>query len=231
MRRRCDLTEGNSAVWLCHGSASLGPHVCLAEAGLQRTPLAKLHRGHLAWNNATTILCKGACSTRSAITALIEGSGSAHASCCLAGELQEPFWLKHGGACGGAADPCCPPGVTHPACCCCQVGRDSFWYQYIKELDRQRARGVQAVESPLLWSDEELSDLLQVGAHTVGGCKPYCLLDITTHRYSVSVLLPHQRHCTRPLAGQAAALQHHVTACNNDVIATVSAVLLQDSMG
>jgi hypothetical protein len=43
-----------------------------------------------------------------------------------------------------------------------QVGRDSFWYQYIKELDRQRARGVQAVESPLLWSDAELADLLQV---------------------------------------------------------------------
>lgn len=51
--------------------------------------------------------------------------------------------------------PCPPP--PHP-----QVGRDSFWYQYIKELDRQRARGVQAVESPLLWSDEELADLLQV---------------------------------------------------------------------
>lgn len=54
-------------------------------------------------------------------------------------------------------------------CRCCkikiyfilQVGRESFWYQYIKELDRQRARGVQAVESPLLWSDEELADLLQ----------------------------------------------------------------------
>lgn len=45
-----------------------------------------------------------------------------------------------------------------------QVGKDSFWYQYIKELDRQRARGVQAVESPLLWSDEELADLLQVRA-------------------------------------------------------------------
>lgn len=43
-----------------------------------------------------------------------------------------------------------------------QVGKDGFWYQYIKELDRQRARGVQAVESPLLWSDEELVDLLQV---------------------------------------------------------------------
>jgi hypothetical protein len=46
--------------------------------------------------------------------------------------------------------------------CTQQVGKEGFWYQYIKELDRQRARGVQAVESPLLWSDEELSDLLQV---------------------------------------------------------------------
>ena len=27
--------------------------------------------------------------------------------------------------------------------------------------DRQRARGPQAVESPLLWSDEELQQLLQ----------------------------------------------------------------------
>eukprot|EP00775_Hariotina_reticulata_P013147 gene13147-13277_t len=42
-----------------------------------------------------------------------------------------------------------------------KVGKESFWYQYIKELDRQRARGVQAVESPLLWTDEELVELLQ----------------------------------------------------------------------
>uniref|UniRef100_A0A383VYM3 Rubisco LSMT substrate-binding domain-containing protein n=1 Tax=Tetradesmus obliquus TaxID=3088 RepID=A0A383VYM3_TETOB len=42
-----------------------------------------------------------------------------------------------------------------------KVGKEGFWHQYIKELDRQRARGVQAVESPLLWSDEELTDLLQ----------------------------------------------------------------------
>ncbi|KAF8059135.1 setd3 [Scenedesmus sp. PABB004] len=42
-----------------------------------------------------------------------------------------------------------------------KVGRESFWWSYIKELDRQRGRGVQAVESPLLWSDEELTDLLQ----------------------------------------------------------------------
>lgn len=42
-----------------------------------------------------------------------------------------------------------------------KVGKKSFWYSYIKELDRQRARGVQAVESPLLWSTHELEDLLQ----------------------------------------------------------------------
>lgn len=42
-----------------------------------------------------------------------------------------------------------------------KVGKGSFWYQYIKELDKQRARGVQAVESPLLWSPREVQDLLQ----------------------------------------------------------------------
>ena len=34
----------------------------------------------------------------------------------------------------------------------------SVWSQV---LDRQRGRGVQAVESPLLWADAELEDLLQ----------------------------------------------------------------------
>ncbi|GAA0157726.1 methyltransferase [Lithospermum erythrorhizon] len=38
-------------------------------------------------------------------------------------------------------------------------GKKSFWYPYIKELDRQRGRGQLAVESPLLWSDAELSYL------------------------------------------------------------------------
>ncbi|KXZ43296.1 hypothetical protein GPECTOR_95g685 [Gonium pectorale] len=42
-----------------------------------------------------------------------------------------------------------------------KLGKKSFWYPYIKELDRQRARGPQAVESPLLWSNEELTGLLQ----------------------------------------------------------------------
>ncbi|XP_059284874.1 uncharacterized protein LOC132038174 [Lycium ferocissimum] len=38
-------------------------------------------------------------------------------------------------------------------------GKKSFWYPYIRELDRQRARGQLAVESPLLWSDAELDYL------------------------------------------------------------------------
>ncbi|KAG6424792.1 hypothetical protein SASPL_115212 [Salvia splendens] len=38
-------------------------------------------------------------------------------------------------------------------------GKKSFWYPYIKELDRQRGRGQLAVESPLLWSEAELQYL------------------------------------------------------------------------
>lgn len=38
-------------------------------------------------------------------------------------------------------------------------GKESFWYPYIRELDRQRGRGQLAVESPLLWSEAELSYL------------------------------------------------------------------------
>ncbi|KAB2002523.1 hypothetical protein ES319_D11G072100v1 [Gossypium barbadense] len=38
-------------------------------------------------------------------------------------------------------------------------GKKSFWYPYIRELDRQRGRGQLAVESPLLWSEEELAYL------------------------------------------------------------------------
>uniref|UniRef100_A0A7C9AZ86 [Ribulose-bisphosphate carboxylase]-lysine N-methyltransferase n=1 Tax=Opuntia streptacantha TaxID=393608 RepID=A0A7C9AZ86_OPUST len=38
-------------------------------------------------------------------------------------------------------------------------GKKSFWYPYIRELDRQRGRGQMAVESPLLWSQTELSYL------------------------------------------------------------------------
>jgi hypothetical protein len=38
-------------------------------------------------------------------------------------------------------------------------GKKSFWYPYIRELDRQRGRGQLAVESPLLWSESELEYL------------------------------------------------------------------------
>ncbi|KAL5539081.1 hypothetical protein UlMin_044779 [Ulmus minor] len=38
-------------------------------------------------------------------------------------------------------------------------GKKSFWYPYIRELDRQRGRGHLAVESPLLWSEAELAYL------------------------------------------------------------------------
>lgn len=37
-------------------------------------------------------------------------------------------------------------------------GKNSYWYPYIRELDRQRGRGQLAVESPLLWSQEELDE-------------------------------------------------------------------------
>jgi hypothetical protein len=45
-----------------------------------------------------------------------------------------------------------------------QIKKESEWYNFIKELDRQRARGVQAVESPLLWDDAELESLLKGAA-------------------------------------------------------------------
>ncbi|XP_072980955.1 ribulose-1,5 bisphosphate carboxylase/oxygenase large subunit N-methyltransferase, chloroplastic [Typha angustifolia] len=38
-------------------------------------------------------------------------------------------------------------------------GKQSVWYPFIRELDRQRGRGQLAVESPLLWSESELSYL------------------------------------------------------------------------
>lgn len=38
-------------------------------------------------------------------------------------------------------------------------GKKSFWYPYIRELDRQRGRGQLAVESPLLWTEAELAYL------------------------------------------------------------------------
>ncbi|XP_078434283.1 rubisco methyltransferase family protein [Wolffia australiana] len=38
-------------------------------------------------------------------------------------------------------------------------GKKSFWYPFIRELDRQRGRGQLAVESPLIWTESELSYL------------------------------------------------------------------------
>ncbi|XP_024387385.1 fructose-bisphosphate aldolase-lysine N-methyltransferase, chloroplastic [Physcomitrium patens] len=37
-------------------------------------------------------------------------------------------------------------------------GKESYWYPYIRELDRQRGRGQLSVASPLLWSREELNE-------------------------------------------------------------------------
>ncbi|XP_026402639.1 ribulose-1,5 bisphosphate carboxylase/oxygenase large subunit N-methyltransferase, chloroplastic-like [Papaver somniferum] len=37
--------------------------------------------------------------------------------------------------------------------------KKSFWYPFIRELDRQRGRGQLAAESPLLWSEDELAYL------------------------------------------------------------------------
>lgn len=40
-------------------------------------------------------------------------------------------------------------------------GAESFWRPFIAELDRQRGRGQQAVESPLLWTREEIDEYFQ----------------------------------------------------------------------
>jgi hypothetical protein len=40
-------------------------------------------------------------------------------------------------------------------------GLESEWYEYIKELDRQRARGPLAAESPILWTAEEVEQYLK----------------------------------------------------------------------
>ncbi|KAG2486389.1 hypothetical protein HYH03_014967 [Edaphochlamys debaryana] len=51
-----------------------------------------------------------------------------------------------------------------------KMGKASFWHPFIKELDKQRARGPQAVESTLLWSDTELDSLLR-GSPLVGATR------------------------------------------------------------
>lgn len=52
-------------------------------------------------------------------------------------------------------------------------GKKSFWYPYIRELDRQRGRGQLAVESPLLWSQDELAYL--TGSPTKVAAATQCL--------------------------------------------------------
>ena len=39
-------------------------------------------------------------------------------------------------------------------------GKKSKWYEYIKELDQQRARGQQGAKSPLLWEAREVEQYL-----------------------------------------------------------------------
>lgn len=38
-------------------------------------------------------------------------------------------------------------------------GSRSFWAPYIKELDRQRGRGQQGAESPILWPEDEVKNI------------------------------------------------------------------------
>ncbi len=39
-------------------------------------------------------------------------------------------------------------------------GRKSFWFEYIKELDRQRGRGQMGAKSPLLWDEGQVETFL-----------------------------------------------------------------------
>lgn len=60
-------------------------------------------------------------------------------------------------------------------------GKESYWYPYIRELDRQRGRGQLAVESPLLWSRDELNDYFQGSTMKVPTCacfdvSSFCIL-------------------------------------------------------
>lgn len=40
-------------------------------------------------------------------------------------------------------------------------GKSSFWYEYIKELDRQRGRGQMGAKSPLLWDEGQVQTFLK----------------------------------------------------------------------
>ncbi|CAN0925256.1 Actin-histidine N-methyltransferase [Linum grandiflorum] len=59
-------------------------------------------------------------------------------------------------------------------------GKKSFWYPYIRELDRQRGRGQLAVESPLLWSEAEL-------AYLTGSPTQQYPFDIPTEAFSFEI--------------------------------------------
>lgn len=49
-------------------------------------------------------------------------------------------------------------------------GKDSVWFPFIKELDRQAGRGPQGAKSPLLWEPGQVDDLL-AGSPVVGQIK------------------------------------------------------------
>jgi len=49
-------------------------------------------------------------------------------------------------------------------------GKDSKWFPFIKELDRQAGRGPQGAKSPLLWGEGEVDELL-AGSPVVGQIK------------------------------------------------------------
>ena len=68
-------------------------------------------------------------------------------------------------------------------------GKKSFWYPYIRELDRQRGRGQLAVESPLLWTPSELSFL------TGSPVLVLILILLLTHFIPVSQTLTCTRDC------------------------------------
>ena len=65
-------------------------------------------------------------------------------------------------------------------------GKESYWYPYIRELDRQRGRGQLAVESPLLWSREELNEYFQGSTMKV---LPICVyFDVSANFNSIEEL-------------------------------------------
>ncbi|CAL5228874.1 g12088 [Coccomyxa viridis] len=49
-------------------------------------------------------------------------------------------------------------------------GKQSVWYEFIKELDRVQGRGLQGAKSPLLWEDEQVQEYL-AGSPLIGEIK------------------------------------------------------------